>query len=385
MKILEITHSFVRFKNDYISRFLLTLFEGLKESGEEIKVIAPHAEGLKEKEIISGIDVERFKYAQDWREILAYKGNMHEIAFSSPFNIVLLFDFIASAFRNVKKNISDYDIVHLHWWIPFGIPISILTKKYNKPFVISLHGTDVRLIKKIKPLRFVLKWLSGRVDRFVVVSEFIRRTISKYGIEENKLEVIPMPVEEELFYPRRHRNSTKIVLTIARFSKQKRIDRILKVAEKFKGKPVEFHIVGSGEKESEIKSFIEIHGLYNVKLIPPMKREMIAKKIRKSDLFLLLSENEGFGMVVVESMLSGVPVILSRSGGFYDLVEDEFNGLLVNGDDYDTVAGAISRLLENNKFRSFLIKNGLKSAKKYTRKNIAKKFETLFLALKKQV
>ncbi len=71
---------------------------------------------------------------------------MHEVALSSPSNLILLLNSIASAIRATKKNIKNYDIVHLHWWIPFGIPISFLTKKYKKPFVISLHGTDVRLI-----------------------------------------------------------------------------------------------------------------------------------------------------------------------------------------------------------------------------------------------
>ncbi len=109
-----------------------------------------------------------------------------------------------------------------------------------------------------------------------------------------------------------------------------------------------------------------------------MSRKEIAEKIRKSDIFLLLSEEEGFGMVAVESMLSGIPVVLSRSGGFVNIVDNEYNGLLVEGNDYDAAIEAINRLLEDKEFRENIIKNGLKSGKKYTRKNIVKRFDTLF-------
>ncbi len=378
MKILEITHSFVRYENDYISRFLLTLFEGLNSLGAEIKVLAPHAKGLKERESMNGIFVERFRYAGESREILAYRGNMHEIAFSSPFNIIVLKDFINSALRCVKENIKDVDIVHLHWWIPFGIPLSFLTKSYKKPFVISLHGTDVRLIGKIKLLRTALKWLAKRTDRFVVVSSFIKKTLVNYGIDEKKIEIIPMPVEEELFYPKKNRSRKSVVLTVARFSKQKRVDRILMVADKFRNDKIEFHIVGSGEIENEIYEMINRMNLHNVKIIPPMPREKIAKKMRNVDVFLLLSENEGFGMVAIESMLSGVPVILSRSGGFIDIVKDGETGMLVDGNDTEEITNAVHKLLKNSKKRDRIIRNARKFAMSYSRKNIAKRFEALF-------
>jgi glycosyltransferase involved in cell wall biosynthesis len=105
-----------------------------------------------------------------------------------------------------------------------------------------------------------------------------------------------------------------------------------------------------------------------------MDRKQIAKKIGKSDIFILLSKDEGFGMVVIESMLSGVPVILSNSGGFKDIVNNNINGILVEHGDINQSILSIEKLIKNNTFRNKIVKNALKDAKKYRRDNIAKQF-----------
>ncbi len=374
MKILEITHSFVRNPQDHISHFLLTFFEGLENYDIRIKVITPHNRGLKRIENYGSIEIERFRYAYDNNEILAYKGNMHEIVLSNPFNIILLFNFIKYCIRSVQKNISNFDLIHLHWWIPFGIPISFITNRYKKPLIITLHGTDVRLIKKYKILHYPIRWLSKRVKAFFVVSNYIKNVIEEIGVSNDKIYVLPMPVENELFFPKKHLNKNKVVLTVARFTKQKRIEDIIEIANNIKNDKIIFHIVGDGPEKEKIEDLIDKYQLQNVVIIPPMDRKQIAKKIGKSDIFILLSKDEGFGMVVIESMLSGVPVILSNSGGFKDIVNNNINGILVEHGDINQSILSIEKLIKNSTFRNKIVKNALKDAKKYRRDNIAKQF-----------
>jgi len=374
MKILEITHSFVRNPQDYISHFLLTFFEGLETQNIKIKVISPHNSGLKRIENYGSIEVERFRYAYDKDEILAYKGNMHEIVLSNPFNLILLFNFIKYCIRNVKKDISDFDLIHLHWWLPFGIPVSFIANRYNKPLIISLHGTDVRLIKKYKILRYPMKWLSERVKAFFVVSNYIKNIMEEIGISNDKIYVLSMPVENELFFPEKHFNKNKVILTIARFTKQKRIEDIIEIANNIKNDKIIFHIIGDGPEKENIKNLINRYQLQNILIISPMDRKQIAKKIRSSDIFILLSQDEGFGMVVVESMLSGVPVILSNSGGFKNIINNNINGILVEHGDINQAILSIEKLIKNRNIRNKIVNNALKDANKYKRDNIAKRF-----------
>ena len=118
--------------------------------------------------------------------------------------------------------------------------------------------------------------------------------------------------------------------------------------------------------------------LKNIVLIPPMVREKIADERRKSDIFLLLSEEEGFGMVAVEAMLSGVPVIVTHSGGFVNIVDDGKTGVLMDGDNTEGIADMIKKILNDSNYRYGMVERARIDAMMYSRKNISERFKLFF-------
>ncbi len=380
--ILVLTHNYIRSKNDYAGLFLHTLFKGLALKGHKITVLAPHQKGLSFSEVIEGVRIFRFRYAPAILENLAYGGQMQKTVSRNPLNamlfLVFLFSFFFRSYHLVKK--GDVDVISCQWWIPGGLIGWILSFFSRKPFWVTLHGTDIRILKSSNLFNPLAKKVFKRASGVSCVSSFLRDFLVQSGlIEKDKVKIIPMPVETKKFkFQKPLKKNNKTILCVARFTRQKGLDYLIQAIKVLfdKGFDFETKIIGGGPEKHYLEEMIKDLGLSErVFLLDGMPQEQLFSHYRESDLAVLPSIEEGFGLVLVEAQLCGRPVIGTDSGGIPDIIRDKVTGLLVKPEDPLDLAEAMEKVLVDSNLAERLGERGYHSAiSKFSPDAIQEKF-----------
>ncbi|WP_455392251.1 glycosyltransferase family 4 protein [[Eubacterium] cellulosolvens] len=280
--------------------------------------------------------------------------------------------------RHIKK--YNLDLVHGHSMYSFGYA---LTKKL--PYIATLHGTQYNEFKNsllygASPNHIITDFSSmlmerysgKRADRVIVVSHENRRdVISQYGIPEEKIITIPNGVTVSRFQP--STCNSKTIIFVGRLHERKGIDKLLESFSKVLDVEPEavLKIVGSGEDESRLKQLatkLKL-GSKNLQFLGFVPEKDLPGIYSSSSVFVLPSYYEGFGIVLIEAMSAGLPLISVRTGGATEVIQEGKNGYLV---DYDNMHEALQKLLIDKSLR---VQMGAASRKKvekeYTWEKIA--------------
>jgi glycosyltransferase involved in cell wall biosynthesis len=392
-RILILTHNYIRFPGDFAGVFLHQLSKNLVSAGLKISVLAPHQKGIPVHQNLDGIQVYRFRYAPERYERIAYAGNMHELVMKNPVNLVVFFFFLLTFAWNAYKlaKSEKADIILCQWWIPGGLIGFLTSILQKKPLVLTLHGTDIRLLLKSKLFQRLAYPVFNRAKNITTVSSFLKgKLLSVLSLPQEKVRVVPMPVNP-VFESSKPvigiKGKKKKILSVARYTEQKGVRYLLDALNQLKEKGYDFEaeIVGEGPLEEEFKKKIEQSSLSgSVFLMPMMPQEKLKILYDECDIFVLPSMEEGFGMVLVEAQLCRKPVVGVKSGGILDIIEHEKTGLFALPKDSSSLASAIERLLTNEKYSEELANAGYKSAQeKFSSETITRKYmEILTMSLR---
>ncbi|MFH1364895.1 MAG: glycosyltransferase family 4 protein [Candidatus Aenigmatarchaeota archaeon] len=272
--------------------------------------------------------------------------------------------FSDSAFE-ATKNI-DCDVIHCHDWMTFLAGMKIRDEK-KKPLIVTVHSTEYDRTGSLCPNPWIsdIEWQGmSSADRVITVSSYMKKQlIERYSIPEDKIDVVYNSIDSEKYS--RDKVSfgldEKIVLFLGRITLQKGPDYLLKAAKKVLdyNKKVRFIFVGKGDMlpqliEESINLGISDHVTFTG------YQENIEKYYRMADLFVMPSVSEPFGIVVLESMASGIPVITSKMSGVIEVAKHVMS---VDFWDVDKMASNIIGALEYDCMRHELSRNGLKEIK----------------------
>lgn len=395
---LVLASTFPRWKDDTTPSFVYELSSRLAQKGNKMIVLAPHDYQSKKEENMGNIYVHRFKYfIPEKLQKLAYGAGIIPNArssFAAKLNIpfFLLYEYLAT-----KKLIRKYspDIIHAHWLIPQGI-IGAYLKNNKIKLIVSVHGSDLFPLKNsmFKSLqRKVLK----NCDICTVNSDATKNEIIKRFPEyKNKIRVIPMGVDTKSFTKRnvkskfRQYQNQKIILFVGRLNEQKGIEYLIKAMPEVNKriKNVKLLIIGQGEYKNQLQKLADSLNLANVEFLGSIPHQKLVDYYNLADVFVLPSVTskigtEGQGLVLLEAMSCGTPVIGAGTGGITTIIRNNENGLLVKERDEADLAHSIIKILSDNKLKQKLSKNGIKFVKdNYSWDIIVKKFDKLYNELK---
>jgi N-acetyl-alpha-D-glucosaminyl L-malate synthase BshA len=299
-----------------------------------------------------GHEVHFITYAQPFRlPYFVERVYYHEVEVPSyplfehpPYNLAL-----SVAIQNAVEQ-YDLDLLHAHYAVPHATSAWIAREMLQRPgfrIVTTLHGTDITLVGQDPSFHSLTRFSIARSDGLTAVSEYLRReTNAHFGIPSSDIRVIPNFVDLQRYrregYPC-HRSKLaapgeKIITHISNFRPVKRVDDVVRIFARIARRlPARLLLVGDGPDRGRAHDTAEREGILD-RVLFLGKQASVAELLACSDLFLLPSETEAFGLVALEAMACGVPVIATRTGGIPEVVEDGVSGYLATVGDIDAMA-----------------------------------------------
>lgn len=396
MKILVLTTTFPRWKNDSTASFVDQLSERMKDRHTEIIVLAPHYEGAKKFEIMDGMKIYRFPYFYPYRyQKLAYDGGvLSNIKRSHLAKVQIPLFFLSElyyTFKIIKK--EQVDVIHSHWIIPGGLVGAISRQIFDIYHMTSAHAGDVFTMRNSKIFTDIGSYVFKNSDKITANSSFTRDVIVSMDNKIDKIEIIPMGVDTVRFSPTRVSNLREtfmaeyIVLSIGRLVEKKGVKYlIIAMKEIIKKFPKAKLIIGGSGPDmkilEELSKSLDLQN--NVIFVGYISNEDLPKYYASSDIFVLPSietkegDTEGLGIVLLEAMASNVPVVGSNIGGITDIIIDNETGLLTKPEDPKDISEKIVTLLSDKKLRQRLSEKGLKTVnERFSWNLIAEQFKKL--------
>jgi glycosyltransferase involved in cell wall biosynthesis len=358
LRVLLVTHNFPRHVHDMAGAFLLALARGQQSLGHEVRVLAPHAPGLLLEDRVDGVEVVRFRYGPEAEETLAYAGTMHEQALRSWRARWRLLRFIVASRAALRRELRAWrpDVLHVHWWVPGGFAIWP-GGAGGVPVVLTSHGTDVFLLDRFPLARPVARAIFRAARQVTVISSPLVPRVEALGVPRDRIAVLPMPLTADQFAKgyAGGRDPTRL-LFVGRLIERKGAEFALRALAALRrgGREVRLTICGEGPERSRLAALAEEIGVASAtEFTGALPHDAVAELYRTSAVLVMPAvtdwkgEQEGFGMVLVEAMASGLPVVSTLSGGISDVIRDGRTGLLVPERDPVALAEAIGRLLDD--------------------------------------
>jgi N-acetyl-alpha-D-glucosaminyl L-malate synthase BshA len=275
------------------------------------------------------------------------------------------------------------DILHVHYAIPHA-SAAFMAKQILEtygiyiPFVTTLHGTDITLVGKDPTYKPVVTFSINKSDGVTTVSQNLKEDTEKHFEITNEIKVIPNFIDFNRFSlkPKDHfkkaiaPNNERILIHTSNFRKVKRTGDVIKTFEKIQQKiPSKLLMVGDGPERAYNEQLCRELGICeHVRFLG--KQDAIEEILSVSDLFLMPSESESFGLAALEAMACKVPAITSNAGGLPELNIDGFCGFMSNVGDVDDMAAKGIQILENDEVLQRFKENAFIRAQDFDLKKI---------------
>lgn len=301
-----------------------------------------------------------------------------------PYDIAL-----ASKMADVIKE-EQLDILHVHYAIPHAVCAVLARDMSGQDFgiVTTLHGTDISVLGEDSTLAQAIKYGINQSDAVTAVSESLKQ--QTYDLIDTKapIDTIYNFVDEQVFKPVNPGNlkqqfgiaeDEKVIIHISNFRKIKNLPDIVESFMKIRAQmPAKLLLVGDGPEKHRVMEQVKASD-YKKDVLFLGKQENITELFAISDLKLLLSEKESFGLVLLEAMACGVPGIGTAIGGIPEVIEHGVNGYIVELGDTQAVAEYAVQLLQDEQQHAAFRQAALQAVTEHFHQHkIIKQYEDLY-------
>jgi len=297
---------------------------------------------------------------------------------------------LASKMVDVVKY-EKLDLLHVHYAIPhasaaFMAKQILLSQGIEIPYVTTLHGTDITLVGKDPSFEPVITFCLNQSDAVTAVSESLKNDTLDHFNTQKEIHVVPnfIHIEEpnetkaHLIRQRYALDDEPVLCHVSNFRKVKRVEDVLLVFNEVNKKiPSKLLLVGDGPERANLDALCRQLDLCG-RVIMIGKVRDTAHVLGISDLFLLPSETESFGLAALEAMALSVPVISSNTGGIPEVNIQGKTGFLSDvGDVHDMAKNAL-KLLESKELMAEFKINALNRAKDFSLERILPMYESIY-------
>jgi N-acetyl-alpha-D-glucosaminyl L-malate synthase BshA len=283
------------------------------------------------------------------------------------------------------------DLIHVHYAIPHA-SVAYMAKQIlasqgvHVPFVTTLHGTDITLVGKNPGYTPVVTFAINQSDAVTAVSKSLRdETFSSFKITK-EIDVIPNFIDFRRFskQPKEHFKKAiapfgeRLLIHASNFRKVKRVGDVIKIFAKIVERvPAKLLLIGDGPERSNIElACRESAACDYIRFLG--KQEAVEEILSVSDLFILPSETESFGLAALEAMACQVPVISTNTGGIPEVNIHGVTGFMSNVGDVDDMAKNAIYILESDERLAKFKREALEHSKKYDIKKVLPMYEKLY-------
>ena len=296
---------------------------------------------------------------------------------------------IAAGMRLVKQ--YDYDVINTWFAIPSGPTGAYLSRRYHIPHLLSIVGGDIYDPSKwysphrnllLKP---VVKHVLSGADRHTAISQDIARRARQYYKFDREVEVIPLGINMPRFSPASREQlgldeRKQYVITVGRLVRRKDLPTLIRAIHLLQRPNLELIVLGDGPELTRLKSLAdELKISDQIQFRGFVSDELKYQLLSQSDVFAMPSLHEGFGLVYIEAMSCGLPVIATTAGGQEEFLKDGKTGLLVPSGDPVALKDALTRILDDGEWAANVGEENKHLAAQYSVEETARSYEELLM------
>jgi L-malate glycosyltransferase len=289
---------------------------------------------------------------------------------------------------------ENLDLLHVHYAIPHatsGLLAREILQDQNNPkqnfkMITTLHGTDITLVGGDPSLKGAVRLGINQSNGVTAVSEYLKQKTIHDFYPKQGIKVIPNFVDTEEFKrkdcTRYHEafagKGEKIVVHISNFRPLKRVKDVIRTFEKVvKEIPARLLLAGDGPERSEAEALARELGIYDkVRFLG--NQDGVVELLSISDVMILPSESESFGLAALEAMSCGVPVVASRIGGLPELITEGKNGFLAPLKDTEVMAKSVLSILQSDERQKSFAAAARETALRYDTGKIIPLYENYY-------
>ncbi|ELK45314.1 N-acetyl-alpha-D-glucosaminyl L-malate synthase BshA [Halobacillus sp. ACCC02827] len=287
-------------------------------------------------------------------------------------------------------NREELDILHVHYAMPHAI-CAILAKQMcqrDVKIITTLHGTDITVLGIDSALKQMIKFGIEASDRVTAVSHSLVEQTKEMIQTDRNIDVIYNFVDEREYHRKDNfglreqygiKEDESVLIHISNFRKVKRVQDVIHTfAEVAAERPAKLLLVGDGPEYSDCHQLVREYELEEQVLFLG-KQDNVSDLLSISDLKLLLSEKESFGLVLLEAMACGVPCIGTNVGGIPEVITHGEAGYVTELGNIEQIAHFANRILEDRELHRSMSKEAKRLAQeKFATKTILRQYENLY-------
>lgn len=360
MKVLMLTWEYPPRIIGGISRHVEGLSEALVRKGLEVHIVTPDFPGAPYEENVKRVHVHRVL--------------VETPAPDFPTWVMLMNHYLAKRAADIANSMKGFDLIHVHDWL---VAMAGIEAKHflNSDLITTLHSLEFKRVGSISSLfsRMVdsIEWWSTYESKMIIVcSGSMKGDLTyKFNVPEEKIKTIPNSIDNSKFdiyvdkgaVRVRHGvyDNEKLILFLGRLTSQKGCEYLIRAMHLLPSHlNAKLIIVGDGYMRGDLEREAYSGGLgWKVKFTGFLPDSEVVQLLKSADVLIVPSVYEPFGIVALEGMAAGVPVIASNVDGLSEIIEHDYNGVHVHPRDPSSIAWGINRVLSDAGYAQWIIKN----------------------------
>ncbi|NTU25344.1 N-acetyl-alpha-D-glucosaminyl L-malate synthase BshA [Bacillus tequilensis] len=313
--------------------------------------------------------------------------NQYAVFKYPPYDLTL-----ASKIAEVAER-ENLDIIHAHYALPHAVCAYLAKQmlKRNIGIVTTLHGTDITVLGYDPSLKDLIRFAIESSDRVTAVSSALAAETYDLIKPKKKIDTIYNFIDERVYLKKntaaiKEKHGVlpdeKVVIHVSNFRKVKRVQDVIRVFRNIAGKTkAKLLLVGDGPEKSTACELVRKYGLENQVLMLG-NQDRVEELYSISDLKLLLSEKESFGLVLLEAMACGVPCIGTNIGGIPEVIKNNVSGFLVDVGDVATATARAMSILEDEQLSKRFTEAAMEMLKnEFSSRKIVSQYEQIYADL----